>query len=264
MAILIDGYNLLNATGVEGVGGGTELERARRGLLNFLASVLSEDELAGTTIVFDAQGAPPGLPRSERFSGISVLYAREYAEADDLLEELIARDHAPRQLLVVSSDHRLQRAARRRRATPIDSDVWVSQLEMRRHRSPRPPPQKPSPSPEQADSWLAEFSDVDILAIHREIQHEDAAPSTPGQQSSKIAKSPDDTSGSEDAAASNQPPLKGGRDALREDAEEIDDLANPFPEDFGRELDEEEHRDADDIFNPFPPGYGEDISEDDV
>ena len=123
MGILIDGYNLLNATGVEGTGAGTELERARRGLLQFLSRTLTADESSATTIVFDAQGAPPGLPIQESFQGITVLFSKGYAEADDLLEELIAADHVPRKLLVVSSDHRLQRAARRRKATPIDSEV---------------------------------------------------------------------------------------------------------------------------------------------
>ena len=39
MALLIDGYNLLNATGIFGQAGrGTELHRARLALLNFLAT----------------------------------------------------------------------------------------------------------------------------------------------------------------------------------------------------------------------------------
>ena len=96
MSILIDGYNLLNATGVEGTGRGSELERARRGLLGFLVDVLTEDEIQGATIVFDARDAPPGLPYEESYRGIRVLFSRGYAEADDLIEELIASDHAPR------------------------------------------------------------------------------------------------------------------------------------------------------------------------
>ncbi len=35
MTILIDGYNLLNATGVEGTGSGTELARRGAGCWNF-------------------------------------------------------------------------------------------------------------------------------------------------------------------------------------------------------------------------------------
>ncbi len=60
--------------------------------------------------------------------GITVRFAAQYEEADDLIEELIAADSAPRRLVVVSSDHRLQRAARRRRAKAADSDVWYAEL----------------------------------------------------------------------------------------------------------------------------------------
>ena len=60
--------------------------------------------------------------------GITVCFAEQYAEADDLIEELIRLDSMLRRLVVVSSDHRLQRAARRRRAKAIDSDVWYAEL----------------------------------------------------------------------------------------------------------------------------------------
>ncbi len=244
MAILIDGYNLLNATGVEGVGRGTELHRARQGLLGFLSEKLTGEELAGTTIVFDAQGAPPGLPNRESFSGITVLYSKGYAEADDLLEELIAADHSPRNLLVVSSDHRLHRAARRRKATPVDSNVWISQLEQRAGQSAdsKPTPTAP-PVPENSDSWLAEFADIDVTEIEQELQQEQSR------------------SGNNDQAAEDSNAAGESSDQSAED-ETADERAGEdtiFPADFGRELDEAaELLDADD-WNPFPPGYAEDL-----
>ena len=60
--------------------------------------------------------------------GITVRFAAQYEEADELIEELIRADSAPRRLVVVSSDHRIQRAARRRRAKAVDSDVWYAEL----------------------------------------------------------------------------------------------------------------------------------------
>jgi hypothetical protein len=45
-----------------------------------------------------------------------------------LLEELIAAEADPRNLLVVSSDHRVQRAARQRGAGYVDSEMWHAQL----------------------------------------------------------------------------------------------------------------------------------------
>ena len=89
--------------------------RAKR-CCDFLPSAIEPKELPETTIVFDAAEAPPGLPRVVTHEGMTVRYASDYDDADALIEELIAGDHVPRSLMVVSSDHRLQRAARRRRA----------------------------------------------------------------------------------------------------------------------------------------------------
>ena len=129
--ILIDGYNLLNASGVFGSGGRTSLESSREALLDWLGKVLSDAERRRTTIVFDARHAPPGLPRTGVKHDLQIRFAPRGCEADDVIEELIAEHCAPRDLLVVSSDHRIHRAARRRRATPIDSEPWVAKVRRR-------------------------------------------------------------------------------------------------------------------------------------
>lgn len=163
MSLIIDGYNLLNATNIVGRGRGRgSLERARSALLNMLVSTLSEDELATTTVVFDAKEAPPGLPDVSQHRGVTVRFARGFDEADDLIEQLIRADNVPRSLTVVSSDHRIQRAARRRRATAIDSDRWFRQLvaHKRDHESESPPvDDKPDGqlSPDEVQRWLKEF-----------------------------------------------------------------------------------------------------------
>lgn len=126
--LLIDGYNLLHASGVFGEGGRTALEGAREALLDWLVATLPERQRARTTIVFDAQGAPAGLPDRAERQGIQVRFARRCQEADDLLEQLIQEHANPRALLVVSSDHRVHRAARRRRALAVDSEVWVARV----------------------------------------------------------------------------------------------------------------------------------------
>ena len=157
--ILIDGYNLLYASGVFGTGGRTSLEASREALLDWLGDVLSDAQRPRTTIVFDACAAPPGLPRSGEKHGMRICFAPRGCEADELLEELI-RDHSsPRSLIVVSSDHRIQRAARRRRANPVDSDQWVAKV---RHQ-PTPdrsvPDHGDEPSPDEVRAWLDEFTD---------------------------------------------------------------------------------------------------------
>ena len=169
MALLIDGYNLLHATGIfgRGVGPGT-LERSRRALLNFLVASIPDEELPKTTVVFDAKDAPPGLPKRLHHGGILVCFAESDDEADDLIEALIRKDSAPRRLTVVSSDHRLQRAARRRRAKAVDSDVWYESI--CRQESPRPPTRdaggdlKPDTplSAEDVGHWLEAFDANDL------------------------------------------------------------------------------------------------------
>src|SRR5205809_7364029 len=117
MRYLIDGYNLLYAMGVlRNRAGPTGLQKARRGLLGLLRGAYGE-EAAEVTVVFDAAGAPPGAAEEEHYQGIHVRYAIHQDQADDLIEALIRHHSAPRQLTVVSDDHRIQQAARRRQCT---------------------------------------------------------------------------------------------------------------------------------------------------
>ena len=133
MPLIIDGYNLLHASGIFGRGRGPgDLERSRAALLNFLVESLEPAELAHTTVVFDAQQAPPGLPRTIQHRGLTVRFAERGSDADALIEELIAANASPKRLVVVSSDHRLHRAARRRKAVAVDSDRWHAETLRRR------------------------------------------------------------------------------------------------------------------------------------
>ncbi|NUQ66242.1 MAG: NYN domain-containing protein [Pirellulales bacterium] len=163
MAILVDGYNVLYSVGLlsHGVGPGT-LDRARTALLNLIASSLTPDEAARTTVVFDAAGAPRDAPRKLRHRAITVEFAVGREDADSLLEELIRLDSAPRRLTVVSGDHRIQRAARRRRAKAVDSETWWEELARRRSKrksSPSRTSAKPAGplSEEELDYWLDQF-----------------------------------------------------------------------------------------------------------
>ncbi len=161
MFLIIDGYNLLHATGIMGRGAGPGgLARSRQALLNFLAASLDPDLARRTTVVFDA-ATSPGRPRALEHAGIRVVYAAGYDDADTLIEELISQHSSPRRLVVVSSDHRVQRAARRRRAKPIDSDVWYAELMRHRREQARRPdePVKTTPPLTEAEVqyWLDQF-----------------------------------------------------------------------------------------------------------
>jgi predicted RNA-binding protein with PIN domain len=129
MSLLIDGYNLLHASDVfPAQNEPATLERSRQALLDFLAEALPPKLLPRTIVAFDAIGAPPGLPRELAHRGLAVQFARRGGTADELLEDLIAAEPDPRNLLVVSSDHRVQRAARQRGAQYTDSQPWYASL----------------------------------------------------------------------------------------------------------------------------------------
>ena len=155
--ILIDGYNLLHASGVFGSVGRTSLESSREALLDWLGQVLSDAQRQRTTIVFDAAEAPPGLPRSAEKHGLRIRFAPRGSEADDLLEELISSHSSPRALTVVSSDHRLHRAARRRRATPVDSDKWVAEVRLQPTADEPESDRHKAMEPDELRGWLEEF-----------------------------------------------------------------------------------------------------------
>ncbi|MGD0900139.1 MAG: NYN domain-containing protein [Thermoguttaceae bacterium] len=162
MPILIDGYNVLNVVGILGHGRGPgSLQRARLALLNFLAESLDPAEVPHTTVVFDARDPPPGLPRQQVHRGLTVRFAPPDQEADAVIEDLIRADSAPRRLTVVSSDHAIQRAARRRRAKAVKSEEWYADVvRARRDRLPSPEaPERPSVPllQEDVEYWLREF-----------------------------------------------------------------------------------------------------------
>jgi uncharacterized protein len=130
--LLIDGYNLMHAAGLARRRyGPRQLERCRLQLLRHLARHLTAGERERTTVVFDAVAAPPDLAREMKFEDMAVRFAAPGMEADDTIEELIIQHSAPRQIRVVSSDHRLQRSAEKRRGTFVDSERFIEELERR-------------------------------------------------------------------------------------------------------------------------------------
>ncbi|MDP7205446.1 MAG: NYN domain-containing protein, partial [Pirellulaceae bacterium] len=93
--------------------------------------------------------------------GLTIHFSRDHENADALLEEYITANDAPRQLTVVSSDHRVQRAASRRRATAIDSDTWyraINQHQGAKQNTESPKPDAPL-NEVQVEQWLRFFGE---------------------------------------------------------------------------------------------------------
>ena len=169
--LIIDGYNLLHAAGLarRRYGPG-QLQRCRAQLLAYLAKHLTDTERQRATVVFDAAEAPPGLPRQFTAAGIAVRFAAPGKDADDTIEELIAAHSAPRQVRVISSDHRLQRSAQKRRGAFIDSEDFMQELDRRGPISektdmqPEPPPSNRKDGARagetETDRWLQVFGEM--------------------------------------------------------------------------------------------------------
>jgi predicted RNA-binding protein with PIN domain len=225
--LLIDGYNLLFASGVSASRSGPPtLQRTRDALLQLLADCLDSKLLGRTIVVFDATQAPPGLPQELGFAGMKILFSRRGQEADALLEDLIAAERAPRELLVVSSDHRVQRAARQRGAKYVDSDQWLRELTRSRQQSASETNEVDDlqRSSSEVQRWLAEFGSVDARAL-------DAAEPLPLPNAAP-RRDPD-----------SAPPPAKPRKKVRQGP-----VVDEKPRSFG---------------NPFPPGYGEDLLDED-
>lgn len=225
MALLIDGYNLLHASGILAPGAGpATLERSRGAMLDFLAESLDAALVARTIVVFDAGVSASGRVRAAAHRGIQVRFSAGKADADDLIEELIRADSAPRRLTVVSSDHRIQRAAHRRKARAIDSDKWFAGVLRSRGELPDEPEPRGASSrglmAGEVQYWLKRFGIDDPSA---------------GQAAASEFGGADDPAAKELPGRSTKhgPPI---------DRSPADEPANPL--------------------HPFPPGYAEDVEED--
>ena len=173
--LLIDGYNVIAPVAPPGRASDPRwLERERNLLLHRLGSYLPEKVRRLTCVVFDASRPPLGVKDHFRQYDLTVLFAVNYPEADDLLEEIIGSVSSPKRLCVVSSDHRIQAAATRRAATVFDSELWIDDLvdgrvelapgilsKMSEPTQENPTPDRKNisecPSPEEVNQWLDEF-----------------------------------------------------------------------------------------------------------
>lgn len=285
MLILIDGYNVIAPAAPPGRRAGNALRGSRGSaagpvehwlqaermrLLQRLAEQLDPELASQTHVIFDSASGKRHGPDRLRIGGIHVRFAVSHDEADDLIEELIAAHHSPKRLAVVSSDHRLQVAARRAGAKAFDAQPWFDALLDGRvllatawPPSPRPSARNRDPDrqkPQQVDpgdveQWLQAFAisadELERLPVEpprgRRDQSARPASSVPpppitGQGSGRGSgrgraggKSPPA------GAASSPPPAASKRDKRRRKP------SPPAPREWPPND------------NPFPPGYGEDL-----
>lgn len=169
--LLIDGYNLIYAIGLLPATPGRtrfapgKLRDARDALLELLVRGLPEKVRERTTLIFDALEPPEFLPDSFRLQGMSVQFARNYRDADERIIEMIHSADRGTLMTVVSSDHRIQAAAQRRKMKAYDSDQWyfgglpVLFPETPPHDLPSQAEKPEEISPEETRYWLDIFGE---------------------------------------------------------------------------------------------------------
>ena len=235
---IIDGYNVLHECGfvtnnvVDG-----ELEKARERLLGVIGKFVSKEDCSRTTVVFDSERL--NLPNRFERHGILVEFASEYEDADQLIEKLIAKHSAAKQLTIVSSDHRLHKAARTRGATPIDSGDWLDQIQHPRNDF------SPVESNSIEDLGDETLSDVDVDFWMNEMgadadEIERSIAETPRVDPRFKKTKPKRSRNTSDASKANEPNDSQSEADTENGSSSKDDLPSN---------------------NPFPPGYADDLFE---
>jgi predicted RNA-binding protein with PIN domain len=186
MLWLIDGYNLMHASGALGddVISREAFRRKRRRFLNTIADALGEDRARETTVVFDASAPPADFPLETHYKGLSLIFAVEDEDADARIERLIEAHSAPRSLTVVSSDRRIRQAAARNKAKAITADDFLDLMDRfrsRKSRKQRPqhacgalsPDRESPPTSEEASYWLEQFRGLETSTEMKEVRAAD-------------------------------------------------------------------------------------------
>jgi len=163
MQFLIDGYNLMFTLGLLGRHTGRKaLERARADLIAWLRQTQAKRH-AKVTLVFDGRESASEAADEHVTDDLHVLFSVGQT-ADDAIAELIRNADNPRKLVVVSSDHRIQNAAKRRHSVVWDSADYIDWALEDGHAPPKAGRRVDKPgvsSPADAIEWLREFGAVD-------------------------------------------------------------------------------------------------------
>ncbi|MBN2180305.1 MAG: NYN domain-containing protein [Sedimentisphaerales bacterium] len=152
---LIDGHNLLHAL--------PKLDEliAPVGDVQLCVMIGSYLELIGQTgeIIFDGTG-PRDKSGFDNIGGIEITFAGLGTDTDTIIEDKIRASTAPKRLVIVSSDRRLRKAARARKAVSVKSDEFW--LKINKQLSKKKPKQEPGAkrgglSESETKQWLDFF-----------------------------------------------------------------------------------------------------------
>jgi len=155
MPFIIDGHNLLHSTKKTNPEGEPISDIA---LCRVVSSFLQATDQKGQ-IIFDGTG-PPEKQAFDYIQNLEVVFAGRGTDADSVIEDKIRINTAPRRLTIVSSDRRLVKAARSRRAETVKSEAFweIVQKQLRRKAKFKEPQQKRQGLTEgETKQWLEFF-----------------------------------------------------------------------------------------------------------
>lgn len=127
--LIIDAFNVLHTDGV------LPAHLANPGVPG-LVRLLAKSRYAARDITLVCDGGASTTDSGIRMEPVRVLYSGGGREADDLIEDLIEHYHRGNALEIVSSDKRLKRAARKKKARCIESAVFLAELSADASRTP--------------------------------------------------------------------------------------------------------------------------------
>ncbi len=191
--LIIDAYNLLNVQGV--------LPMHLAGLdLVELVSLIGHSRHASDRVLVVCDGHLSHLaerlsrqtadPVQVQFGGVELLFSGVGSEADDVIEALLAHHAGSNDVLMVSSDKRLVRAARRTGAQPMSSDAFLRRLTLDHDAATRPrslPGSRQTPlNRDSLAYWMREFD------LGEPVESA-ATPETPLENEQKRSEAEDDS-----------------------------------------------------------------------
>jgi len=152
---IIDGHNLLHS--MQKADEGSE-SVSDVGLCRIIGRYLKLTGQSGT-IVFDGTG-PRDKSGFDDISNLEVFFAGLGNDTDTVIEDKIGSSTAPRRLTIVSSDRRLRKAARARKAISVKSEVFWNNIQKqlsRKKAAKEPAAKRRGLSESETKQWLEFF-----------------------------------------------------------------------------------------------------------
>ena len=152
---IIDGHNLLHSIHKEDPHSGPIRDVQ---LCWIVGRYLKQISQTGE-IIFDGTG-PRDKSGFDNISNLEVFFAGLGTDADTVIEDKIGANTAPRRLTIVSSDRRLRKAARARKAISVKSEVFWNNIQKqlsRKKTTKEPAAKRRGISDGETKQWLEYF-----------------------------------------------------------------------------------------------------------